>query len=328
MVGAVNVLNDLLAERDHLIADGAMGTRTFGAGLPAGDAPERWNLDQPEEITNVHRAYIAAGSDIVLTNTFGGTRLRLQLHDLHHQVGAVNRAAAAIAHQAAKEANRPVLVAGSMGPTGELIEPLGSLTADEAEDAFAEQAAGLAEGGADLLWLETFSALEEVEAGVRGARRATELPVVVTMSYDTAGCTMMGITGPEAGARLAELGVAAMGANCGANLADTEAAVAGILDACGTIPVVSKANAGIPVWKGAELSFDGTPEVLAAHAQRVRQAGASIIGACCGSTPEHIELMARVLAGEAPIPDVPPPTPGTSRRKTDGDQPARSRRRR
>ena len=147
-------------------------------------------------------------------------------------------------------------------------------------------------------------------------------------SYDTAGCTMMGITGPEAGARLAELGVAAMGANCGANLPDTEAAVAGILDACGTIPVVSKANAGIPVWKGAELSFDGTPEVLAAHAQRVRQAGASIIGACCGSTPEHIELMAQVLAGEVPVPDAPPPTPGTSRRKTDGDQPARSRRRR
>ena len=169
----MNVLDDLLAEHDHLIADGAMGTRLFAAGLPAGDAPERWNLDQPEEITNVHRAYIAAGSDVVLTNTFGGTRLRLQLHDLHHQVGAVNRAAAAIARQAAEEADRPVLVAGSMGPTGELIEPLGSLTADQAEDAFAEQAAGLAEGGADLLWLETFSAFEEVEAGVRGARRAT-----------------------------------------------------------------------------------------------------------------------------------------------------------
>ena len=145
-------------------------------------------------------------------------------------------------------------------PTGDLIDPLGSLTADEAEDAFAEQASGLAEGCTDLLWLETFSALEEAEAGVRGARRATELPVVVTMSYDTAGCTMMGVTGTEAGVRLAELGVAAMGANCGANLPDTEAAVAGIFDACGAIPVVSKANAGIPVWKGAELRFDGTPE--------------------------------------------------------------------
>ena len=159
------MLDELLAEHDHLLADGAMGTRTFAAGLPAGDAPERWNLDQPEEITNVHRAYIAAGSDIVLTNTFGGTRLRLQLHDLHHQVGTVNRAAAAVARQAAEEADRPVLVAGSMGPTGELIEPLGSLTADEAEDAFAEQAVGLAEGGADLLWLETLRALEEVEPG-------------------------------------------------------------------------------------------------------------------------------------------------------------------
>ena len=119
-----------------------------------------------------------------------------------------------------------------------------------------------------------------------------------------------------------------MGANCGANLADTEAAVAEILDACGTVPVVSKANAGIPVWKGAELSFDGTPEVLAAHAQRVRQAGASIIGACCGSTPEHIELMARVLAGEAPVPDAPPTMPGTSSRKGDDDRPTRGRPRR
>ena len=324
----MGVLDDLLSERGYLLADGAMGTQVFAAGLPAGDAPERWNLDQPEEITNVHRSYIAAGSDIVLTNTFGGTRLRLQLHDLHHRVGDVSRAAAEIARQAADEVDRPVLVAGSMGPTGELIEPLGSLTADEAEDAFAEQAVGLAEGGADLLWLETLSALEEVEAGVRAARRSTELPIVVTMSYDTAGCTMMGVTGTDAGVRLAQMEVAAIGANCGANLPDTENAVTEILNSCGTIPVVSKANAGIPVWKGAELSFDGTPEVLASHAHRIRRAGASIIGACCGSTPDHIELMARVLSEEIPVPDASPPGTGTSNREGHNRRRERSRPRR
>jgi 5-methyltetrahydrofolate--homocysteine methyltransferase len=195
-----------------------------------------------------------------------------------------------------------------MGPTGELIEPLGELTTDEAQEAFAEQAAGLTAGGADVLWLETMSALTEVEAGVRGARSTSDLPIVVTLSFDTAGRTMMGITGQEAGTLLADLGVNGIGANCGANLADTEAAVAAIRSVCGDIPVVSKANAGIPVWKGAELEYDATPEILAAHAHRLRKIGVSIIGACCGSTPAHIAMIRAVLDGDQPIPDIAPPT--------------------
>jgi len=223
------------------------------------------------------------------------------------RVHQLNAAAAAIGRDVADSADRRVLVAGSMGPTGELIRPLGELSTDEAQVAFAEQAAGLADGGADILWMETMSALAEVEAGVLGARSASDLPIVVTLSFDTAGRTMMGLTGEDAGARLVELGVAGIGANCGANLADTEAAVAAIRSVCGDIPVVSKANAGIPVWKGAELEYDGTPEILAAHANRLREAGISIIGACCGSDPSHISMIRAVLDGNQSAPDIAPP---------------------
>ncbi len=300
-------LAELLEANGFLVIDGAMGTELFAAGLTAGDPPELWNLDHPDRIRAIHQAYVDAGSDIILTNSFGGNRHRLKLHSLERRVPELNAAAASIGREVADAADRPVLVAGSMGPTGELIEPLGALTAAEAHEAFAEQAAGLSDGGADILWLETMSALPEVEAGVLGARSASGLPIVVTLSFDTAGRTMMGITGEDAGALLAKLGVDGIGANCGANLADTEAAVVGIRSACGDIPVVSKANAGIPVWKGAELEYDATPEILSAHAHRLREAGVSIIGACCGSTPDHIAMIRAVLDGDRPVPDIAPP---------------------
>jgi len=300
-------LAELLEANGFLVIDGAMGTELFAAGLTAGDPPELWNLDHPDRIRAIHQAYVDAGSDIVLTNSFGGNRHRLKLHSLEGRVAELNAAAASIGREVADAADRPVLVAGSMGPTGELIEPLGALTVAEAQEAFAEQAAGLSDGGADILWLETMSALPEVEAGVLGARSTSGLPIVVTLSFDTAGRTMMGITGEDAGALLAELGVDGIGANCGANLADTEAAVVAIRSACGDIPVVSKANAGIPVWKGAELEYDATPEILSAHAHRLREAGVSIIGACCGSTPDHIAMIRAVLDGDRPVPDIASP---------------------
>ncbi len=297
-------LSELLGERGHLLLDGAMGTQLFEAGLTAGEAPELWNLEHPDRVTAVHASYVEAGSDVLLTNTFGANRCRLRLHNLNGRVAEITAAAVANARAAAEASDRQVLVAGSMGPTGELIQPLGTMSEAETEDAFAEQAAGLAAGGADLIWIETLSDLPAVEAAVRGARRSTDLPVVATLSFDTAGRTMMGLTGTEAGRRLAELGVDGFGANCGANLADTEAAVSDMSAVSGGIPVASKANAGIPVWHGAVLSYDGTPEVLAAHADRARRAGASLIGACCGSTPDHIRLMADVLSGRLPVPDV------------------------
>ncbi len=300
----MNALGDLIQAKGHVVLDGAMGTQLFAAGLTSGDAPERWNVEHAERITEVHRAYYAAGSDIVLTNSFGGTRYRLKLHDLQDRVTELSAAAARNARAAADEFDRPLLVAGSIGPTGELIEPLGSLTADEAEAAFAEQAQGLADGGADLLWLETMSDLAEVEAAIRGVRRVSDLPVVVTMSYDTAGRTMMGVTGTAAVERLGQYELAGIGANCGNNIPDTEAAVLEIKRLLPDTPVVSKANAGIPEWHGTELHYNGTPEVLANHAHRVRAAGVEAIGGCCGSTPAHIEYIAKVLAGDLPVPEV------------------------
>ena len=300
-------LTELLDTTGFLIVDGAMGTELFNAGLMAGDPPEIWNVAHPDRIRTIHQSYADAGSDIILTNSFGGNRHRLKLHSLEGRVHELNAAAASIGREVADAAPRPMLVAGSLGPTGELIEPLGELTAGEAQEVFAEQAAGLTAGGADVLWLETMSALTEVEAGVLGARSASDLPIVVTLSFDTAGRTMMGITGEEAGTRLAELGVSGIGANCGANLADTEAAVAAIRSVCGDIPVVSKANAGIPVWKGAELEYDAKPEIMAAHAHRLRAIGVSIIGTCCGSTPAHIAMIRAVLDGDQPVSDVAPP---------------------
>lgn len=288
-------LDEVISARGWALADGAMGTQLFAAGLESGDSPERWNLDRPETIGDVHRRYIEAGSDLVLTNSFGGNRFRLTLHGLEGRVGQLNRAAAANARAAADEAGRTVLVAGSMGPTGELLEPLGAVSAQACEEAFAEQALGLASGGADLLWIETMSDLGEAEAAVRGARAACDLPVAVTMSFDTAGRTMMGVTGSDMARRLGELAPAALGANCGANLADTEAAAAAIAAEAGGIPVVCKANAGVPEWRAGGLVYDGTPEVMAAGAVRARRAGAAVIGACCGSTPEHIAAMAAAL---------------------------------
>lgn len=281
-----------------------MGTQLFAAGLTSGDAPERWNVEHPERITEIHRAYYAAGSDIVLTNSFGGTRYRLKLHDLQDRVAELSAAAARNARIAADELDRQVLVAGSIGPTGELIEPLGALTVAEAEEAFAEQARGLAEGGADLLWLETMSDLTEVEAAINGVRRVSDLPIVATMSYDTAGRTMMGVTGTAAVERLEPYGLAGIGANCGNNIPDTEAAVLEIKRLVPDTPVISKANAGIPEWHGTHLHYSGTPEVMANHAHRVRAAGIDAIGGCCGSTTEHIEMIAKVLAGEVPVPEV------------------------
>lgn len=300
----MNPLLDLIRTKGHVVLDGAMGTQLFAAGLTSGDAPERWNLEHPDRITAIHRSYYAAGSDIVLTNSFGGTRYRLKLHDLQDRVAELSAAAAHNARVAADEFDRPLLVAGSIGPTGELIAPLGSLTVDEAEAAFAEQARGLADGGADLLWLETMSDLNEVEAAIRGVRSVSDLPVVATMSYDTAGRTMMGVTGAAAVERLEQYELAGIGANCGNNIPDTEAAVLEIKRLAPQTPVVSKANAGIPEWHGTELHYNGTPEVLANHAHRIRAAGVEAIGGCCGSSPAHIEMIAKVLAGELPVPEV------------------------
>lgn len=300
----MTILDELLAERGVLLVDGAMGTELFARGLESGGAPELWNVDHPDRVTAVHADYIDAGSDIVLTNSFGGTGFRLKLHDAHDRVIELNEAAARVARAAADAADRRVLVAGSMGPTGELLEPMGSMTPETCAAAFAEQAKGLDAGGADVLWIETMSHLDEVVAAVEGARSVSQLPICATLSYDTAGRTMMGVTGADAVTRLAEVGVDAVGANCGNNLPDTEAALREMRATNPDITLISKANAGMPKWIGSELHYDADPDVMAAHAVRQREAGVQIIGACCGSSPAHLAMMRKVLDGDVPVPDV------------------------
>ena len=324
----MNPLHDLLEQRDALLIDGAMGTELFARGLTAGDPPEMWNVDMPDHIVDVHRGYIDAGSDIILTNSFGGSAFRLKLHNLQDRVHELNQAAASVGRRAADSVDRTVIVAGSMGPSGELMEPMGELTPESCAIAFAEQARGLADGGADILWIETMSSLDEVKAAIDGARRTTDLPIAATMSFDTAGRTMMGVTGQAAAEQLAELGLAAIGANCGNNIVETEAAVEQIKAGAGDVPVIVKANAGIPEFKGDELSYTGSPEVMGAHLQRMRDAGIQIIGGCCGTATEHIAFMRQVLDGDIVAPDIAGPGPNRPDDDPDGAGRARRRRRR
>lgn len=325
-----NALSDLIAERNNLLVDGGMGTQLFAAGLEAGDPPELWNLDHPERVVAVHAGYVDAGSDVILTNSFGGNAFRLMLHKVEDQVYEINKAAAKVARQAADAVERTVLVAGSMGPTGELLEPMGTMTIEQCEDAFAAQAAGLAAGGADIIWIETTSDLDEVSAAVRGAKRATHLPIVATMSFDTAGRTMMGVKGEDAVEILADLGVTACGANCGNNLRDTEAAVLAMRSANRDVAIVVKANAGIPEWKADALVYNGTPEIMGSHTQRMIDGGVALIGACCGSAPDHIAHMRGVLDGVIQASDIAPPGPVASGPADEarGGRRSRNRRRR
>lgn len=308
------VLFDLLAERDYLIADGATGTNLFGMGLQSGDAPELWNVDHPDRIRRLYDGFIEAGSDIFLTNTFGGTRYRLKLHEAQDRVRELNMAGVRIGREAADAAGRPVVVAASMGPTGEIYEPVGTLSVKDGEDAFAEQAEAQAEAGADVHWIETISGREELEAAVRGASR-TGLPVIATMTFDTAGRTMMGLTpedagklGQDLGAELktkGHVGVLGFGANCGVGPGTLIDSVQGIGRACGDEgPIlIAKGNCGIPRYEDGEIVYSGTPEIMADYARLARDAGARIIGGCCGTTPIHIKAMADALKVHTPTGD-------------------------
>ena len=306
----MNKVLDRLQQQGFLVLDGAMGTQLFARGLVSGGSPEAWNVEHPERVQSVHQAYVEAGSDVILTNSFGGTRYRLKLHDLQDRVVELNRAAAQNARAAADAAGRSVLVAGSMGPTGELLVPMGNMTYEECRDAFAEQAQGLIEGGVDVLWVETMSDLNEVKAAIEGARAVSaDIPICATMSYDTRGRTMMGVTGAIMAQELAGLGLTAIGANCGNNLPETEAALAEMHAAAPDLILIAKANAGMPRFEGDKLVYDGTPEVMAAYADRVHQHGVALIGGCCGSGPEHIRMMKQVLMGAMPVPEVEALTP-------------------
>ena len=297
-----NPFEKMLAEKDVLLADGATGTTFFGMGLQSGDAPELWNVDFPERVASHYQAFIDAGSDLVLTNSFGGTRYRLKLHQAETRVAELNSAAAAILRRVADDCDRDIIVAGSIGPTGEILAPLGDLQAEDAIAAFAEQALALEQGGADVIWIETMSSQEEVEHAVAGARQ-TSLPIVFTMSFDTNGRTMMGVGASDMMALHSRLGVHACGTNCGIGASEVVAAIlnfrANVAD--GDDPIlVAKANCGIPEFIDGEIHYNGTPEIMARYATMARDAGARIVGGCCGTSPEHVAAMRLALDNTPP----------------------------
>ncbi|MBU0493155.1 MAG: homocysteine S-methyltransferase family protein [Chloroflexi bacterium] len=282
-----------LARGDVLIADGAAGTMLQQAGLPVGEAPDRWNLDQPTAILALHRAYLDAGADVILTNTFGGTRPRLAHRHLDDQVEAINMAGARLAREATGER---AIVLGDIGPTGQMMSPLGTLRREDAVAVFAEQAAALAQGDVDALIIETMSDLAEATAAVEGAQQATNLPVLVTMSFDHKGRTMMGVKPEDAARALWALGVTAIGANCGRTLSETLAAVTRMHEAVPEAVLMAKPNAGLPHLDGSDLVYDVTPAIMADYARQFATLGVRIIGGCCGSTPDHIRAIAQALA--------------------------------
>ncbi|OAN78020.1 methionine synthase I [Jannaschia sp. EhC01] len=291
-----DALSRLLAARDWLLADGATGTTLFNMGLQSGDAPELWNVDHPDRITQLYKGAVDAGSDLFLTNSFGGTAARLKLHDAQSRVHELNKAAAEIGREVADTAGRDVVVAGSIGPTGEIMAPMGKLTHALAVEMFHEQAEGLKAGGADVLWVETISAPEEYKAAAEAAKLA-DMPWCGTMSFDTAGRTMMGLTSAAMAAMVEKLDhkPLAYGANCGVGASDLLRTTLGFRASGTARPIVAKGNAGIPKYVDGHIHYDGTPELMARYAVLARDCGATIIGGCCGTTPDHLKHMRAAL---------------------------------
>jgi 5-methyltetrahydrofolate--homocysteine methyltransferase len=329
-------LQALLESGHPLLADGATGTNFMGMGLGPGEPPELWNVDAPHKVRSLHQQFVDAGADIILTNTFGCNRYRLALHGAEDRAAEIARHAAEIAGEVAAQADRAVVVAGSIGPTGELIEPLGSMTEAEAQAAFAEEVEGLKAGGADVAWIETKSAAQEMRAAARAAIEAG-MPYTVTASFDTAGRTMMGLRPPELVDVFAELPVPplAIGANCGVGASDLLVAIQQMRR--DGLTLIAKSNCGIPQFKGAEIEYTGNPELMGEYSTLAIDSGARIVGGCCGTSPAHLAEMRRKIdrheRGDAPALDriveaVGPLTNAVSGDAATDPQPARRRRRR
>ncbi|WP_209504017.1 MULTISPECIES: betaine--homocysteine S-methyltransferase [unclassified Ruegeria] len=303
-----NALSKLLDTKDAILTDGATGTNLFNMGLQSGDAPELWNVDAPDKIRALYKGSVDAGSDLFLTNTFGGTAARLKLHDAQNRVGELNRIGAELGREIADKAGRPVVVAGSVGPTGEIMEPVGSLSHSEAVEMFHEQAEALKAGGVDVLWVETISAPEEFRAAAEAFALA-DMPWCGTMSFDTAGRTMMGVTSADLALLVETLPnpPIAFGANCGTGASDILRTVLGFAAQGTERPLISKGNAGIPKYVDGHIHYDGTPELMGRYATMARDSGATIIGGCCGTMPDHLRKMREALdttsRGERPTLD-------------------------
>lgn len=297
-------LHSILETTGWVLADGATGTNLFRAGLETGYPPELWNVERPEDITALHTSFIDAGPQLILTNSFGGTAHRLRLHAADDRVGELNLAAAKLARQAADDGRdrhgHEIVVAGSIGPTGELFEPMGALDHADALAAFTEQAEALAAGGVDLLWIETMSSLEEVKAAIEAAS-AVGLPAASCMTFDTAARSMMGVTPADFASKSIGFGADYVGANCGIGPAELLHSVSEIITTA-SVPVIAKGNCGIPAYLDGAIHYHGTPELMADYACLARDAGVRIIGGCCGTTPDHVAAMRAALVSTPQYP--------------------------
>lgn len=296
-------LQKLLDAGKILLADGATGTNLFEVGLTSGMAPEIWNVEEPDKIRALHRSFLDAGSDLLVTNSFGGSARRLMLHKLHHRVHELNAVAAELAAEEAAKYDREIVIAGSVGPSGDLFEPLGPLTYALAFEVFSEQIAGLKAGGADVAWIETMSAAEEVAAAADAAI-ALDMPYTTTVSFDTAGRSMMGLAPGDFAGLMAARDPAplAIGSNCGVGASDLVFALLELKANAGALPVIAKANAGIPQVQGDHVCYTGTPELMETYAHLAINAGAQIVGGCCGNSPAHVLHMRKALDDHRPGP--------------------------
>jgi len=292
----------VLERGELVIGDGAIGTMLQAHGLPAGTMPELWNEERPEIVLAIHRAYLDAGAEIITTNTFGGNRLRMTEAGLVERGAELIRLGTSLAREAAGDR---AWVAGSVGPTGQLMEPYGTLTIALAEEVFAEQVSVIAEGGADLLLIETQHDIEEALCAIRAAKASTSLPVFCTFAFNASGRTMMGLRPSEAAARAQEAGADVVGANCGdgpaailAGLEGMRGATRRCRDLTASLPLMAQSNAGVPqVDASGQSVWDVGPEEMVEHVRAFIALGARVVGGCCGSGPEHIAAMVSALKG-------------------------------
>lgn len=285
---------DALVNRKVLIADGATGTELQKAGLPSGTPPELWNLDNPDAIEALHRSYLDAGSDIILTNTFGASPIKLATKGLENDAIRINQHAVEIARKSVEQYDAYVI--GDIGPSGKLLAPLGDLKVDDLFSAFQVQIRALVEsGGVDAILIETMSDLEEAKTAVRAAKSITTLPILVTFSFDSHGRTMMGLKPASAATEISTMGVNVIGANCGRTLSETLAAIQEIKTASPDMVWMAKPNAGLPHLDSDHSVYDVSPEIMADYSQKFINEGVKIFGGCCGSLPAHIAAVARTI---------------------------------
>ncbi len=285
---------DALKNNKYLVSDGAMGTELQKRGLPTGQCPEEFNISHPQVIKSIYEDYYNSGSDIVTTNTFGGSRMRLKFHGFENRVKEFNRTAVELAAEVKPDGK---FIAGDIGPLGELIEPLGDLSEQAAYDAFAEQAEALAEGGADIIFIETMMAIEEITLAVKAVKENTKLPVSATMTFELGNAglrTAWGVDVESAVKTLESLGVDVLGSNCGRGF-DEMVEVVKAMKLIAAKPILAQANAGLPEWVDGVSVYKETPEVIAPKVEKLLSVGTKIIGGCCGTNPSHIRMIRDIV---------------------------------